>query len=197
MTNNKNNWPEYIDQTKDAPPRPLLIKAVEFVKSKNSALDLGAGALNDTKYLLSKGFKKVVAVDKTNLAEEISKCLPQDRVEYIINSFEEYNFPKNVFDIINAQFSLPFTQPNSFNEVFNKLKGSLKIGGVFSGQLFGIRDDWYKQRANMSFHSREKVEQLLSNMEIIELNEEEKDENPAVGNIKHWHVFHIIARKNK
>ena len=47
----------------------------------------------------------------------------------------------------------------------------------------------------MTFHTREEVERLLSDLEIIELEEKEKDKKPAVGELKHWHIFHIIARK--
>lgn len=49
----------------------------------------------------------------------------------------------------------------------------------------------------MTFHTKKEAEKLLSGMEILEFTEEEKDDKPVVGDLKHWHVFHIIARKIK
>ena len=186
-------WKEFVEKTKERGPRPLLVKALALVHDKDEALDLGAGALNDSKYLLEQGFKHVTAVDKENLAENLMGDLPKDQLSYSISSFEDFNFPEDTFDLINAQFSLPFIQPSEFQRVFSSMKQSLKPAGIFVGQLFGVNDDWSKN-PNMSFHTREQVGQLLAGMEVVELKEEEKDEKPVVGKLKHWHVFHIIAR---
>lgn len=35
-----------------------------------------------------------------------------------------------------------------------------------------------------------------SYMEIIQLDEEEKDGKTALGTTKHWHLFHIIDKKS-
>jgi tellurite methyltransferase len=190
------DWKVYITKTKNGPPRSLLIRAVDFVENKNLALDLGAGALNDTKFLLEKGFNKVIALDQDNIGQEIFEALPKDKVDYLISTYDKYDFPTETFDIINAQFALPFNPPNTFNLMFAKLKSSLKNKGIFAGQFFGVRDEWHGLRPEMSFHALEQIEELLSGMEIIEIKEEEKDDKPVVGNnIKHWHVFHVIARK--
>ncbi len=71
MTKNKKGiWNIYVKETKNRPPRPLLVKALSFVTERSTALDLGAGALTDTAYLVKQGFKHVVAVDQDNLAQE-------------------------------------------------------------------------------------------------------------------------------
>ena len=79
--------------------------------------------------------------------------------------------------------------------MFGKLKASLKINGVFVGQFFGTRDEWNKEDSVMTFHSQKDVQELLSNMYIIEFKEEEKDGTTAKGEPKHWHVFYVIAQK--
>ena len=122
--------------------------------------------------------------------------MPHDKVEYVISSFDNYAFPENKFDLVSAQFSLPFNSPQDFNDVFNNIIKSLKAGGIFVGQLFGERDQWNNPETGMTFHTREQVEELLKGLEVLELKEEEKDEKPVVGDIKHWHIFHIIARKS-
>lgn len=187
-------WKEYFEQTKNDPPRPLLIKALSFVKERNNVLDLGAGALNDSIYLLGEGFKHVTAVDKEPMALEIAKNLPSDKFEYVIKSFETFEFPKEKFDLINAQCSLPFISPKKFDETFKKIILSLKLGGIFVGQFFGDRDGWIKDM-NMTFQTREEVEKLLSDFEVLSFEEEEEDKVSAVGKLKHWHIFHFIVRK--
>ena len=58
-----NPWKKYYKDTEGRPPRKELIEALEFVQNRDSALDLGAGAMQDSVYLLSQGFKEVIAVD--------------------------------------------------------------------------------------------------------------------------------------
>ena len=47
----------------------------------------------------------------------------------------------------------------------------------------------------MTFLSKEQVIDLFNDFEIIEFKENEKDGKTAIGIIKHWHTFDIIARK--
>jgi SAM-dependent methyltransferase len=190
----KNTWKDYFERTKEAPPRPLLVRAVSYVEDKNQALDLGSGALNDSVYLIDQNFEHVTAVDKIPVAKEIGDRLPPEKFTYVISSFEDYQFPADSFDLINAQFSLPFTTPESFEEIFGKIYDSLKNKGIFSGQLFGDRDEW-KQDAKMNFHTKADVEKLLSKYTLIDLTEEEKNKITAAGAMKHWHVFHFIVQK--
>jgi len=190
-----NTWQEYFEKTKNGKPRPLLVKAVEFVKEKNEALDLGSGAFNDVNYLLSIGFNHVVAVDKVSVADDILKSLLPTKVSNIISRFEDFDFVENNFDLINAQYSLPFIEKDSFDMVFGKIIKSLKPNGVFTGQFFGERDEWNKGDNKMTFHAKSEAEKLLQGLKVIEFTEEEKDGNTAAGNPKHWHVFHFIAVK--
>lgn len=188
------NWYEFVELTKNKPPRKLLVKALPFVKERNTALDLGAGALNDSIYLLSEKFAHVIAVDKEPVATEIAKELPSERFTYKISSLEDFSFSPEVVDLINAQYALPFVQPESFDEVWENIGNSLKVGGIFTGQLFGDRDEW-NGRKNMTFHTKDQALKLLSNFETVDFEEEEADKPTAAGIMKHWHVFHFIARK--
>ena len=79
-------WKDYFAHTKGKPPRPLLVEAIALVKDKENALDLGSGALNDSMYLLSAGYKHVTAVDKVSIAEDIAKTLPIDTFKYVIST---------------------------------------------------------------------------------------------------------------
>lgn len=187
-------WKEYFENTKDNPPRPLLVKALAFVRQKDNALDLGAGALNDSKYLLSQGFKNIIAVDKFDVAAQEALHFPSEHFTYSINSFEKYDFPKERFDLINAQYALPFIEPNHFDVVFRNMLDSLKKGGIVTGQFFGDRDEW-KNNPAMTFLSKFQANEYLGSLKVLSFEEEERDKKTARGEMKHWHVFHFIAER--
>ncbi len=188
-------WKEYFENTKNSNPRPLLTKAVKLVQKKNEALDLGSGAFNDVHFLLSTGFNHIVAVDKVSVANDLLKKLLPTQVSYVISRFEDFDFIKQNYDLINAQYSLPFINKHSFTDVYKKIIQSLKSGGVFTGQFFGDRDEWNTGISNMTFHTKNEALALLKGLNVIEFTEEEKNGNTAAGKLKHWHVFHFIAVK--
>jgi tellurite methyltransferase len=193
MPKPQQDWSEYHEITQAHPPSKLLVKALEYVINKNKAIDIGAGALKNTRYLLEQGFD-VTVIDKSPLAEQEAKTLMNDKVHAFTTSFEDFAFPENEYDLAAAMFALPFIEPLHFETVFKKIKKSLKPGGIFCGQFFGMNDEWAKNPA-MTFHTAEQVRALLDGLEIISFNEVEKDGTTVNGEAKHWHIFHIIARK--
>ena len=187
------NWLQYIDKTKHKPPRPLLVSALEYVNGKEAALDLGAGALNDSRYLLKFGFKKVTAIDsEENL--ELVKEIKSKKFNFIKIRIEDYIFTENVFDLVNAQFVLPFVKKEKMDSVILGIKKSLKTGGIFNGQFFGVNDSWCNL-LNVTVYSREEVNHFLSNFGVISLKEEETEGQTALNGEKHWHLFNFIVRK--
>lgn len=186
-------WLEYVEKTKERPPKPLVVNALRFVEHRDEALDLGAGALNNSKYLLEQDFKHVTAVDQENIAPEIAGGLSEKKFTYFTSGFDNFSFSPDTFDFISAQYSLPFS--TALDDLVAKIIKALKPGGIFTGQFFGIKDEWNKTGSGMSFVSREHIEELFLGLEVLELREEEKDEAPVIGKIKHWHIFHFIVRK--
>lgn len=187
-------WKDYFDKTKENPPRKLLMQAVGLVTQKDNALDMGSGALNDSRYLIEQKFEHVTAVDKALVAQEVADSFPKDVFEYVQSSFEEFNFPKDTFDLVNAQYALPFIKPEEFSRVFSAIKNSLRERGIFTGQLFGDRDEW-AGNYNMNFHTKGEAEVLFNGMQILNFEEEEKEAPTARADMKHWHVFHFIVQK--
>lgn len=182
----------YFKATYNAEPNILLQEAVLACPGGN-ALDLGAGALNDSIFMLGKGFT-VTAVDSSPLTLEKSKQITDPHFTMIGSSFDTFNFPEKTFDIISAQWSLSFNPPETFNTMFESLKKSLKEGGIFCGHFYGIKDGWSDTK-NMTFFSLEDVKNLLAGFNIIKLFEEEENVSSVEGGKKHWHVFHVIASK--
>jgi len=185
----------YIEARRFDPPRPLLKKAAALAGDKAHALDAGAGALNATKYLLSSGFEHVTALDASPSAQEAARELPSDQVTFVLSRFEEFEFPVNRYDFVNAEFCLPFMNRSDFAATFIKLLRSVKPGGIFSGQLFGPNDSWNVENSGMTFHTRAEVEAFFRDFELAHFEEEDHPGTTKLGEPKHWHIFHIIAKK--
>src|SRR3974377_937586 len=109
------NWGYFYSFTKNSPPWPLLVRAAALAPKGSRALDLGAGAGRDTRYLLEQGFQ-VTAVDADPGAVALLSALPHERLRVVQSSFE--GFPFATYDLISAQFTLPFVPRSSFAAVF-------------------------------------------------------------------------------
>lgn len=189
------DWKAFFERRKDQPPRPLLVRAVEFVQSVDHAVDLGPGALNDVRFLLAKGFKHVTAIDEILMANEVALTFPAHRFDYIKSSFEDFDFPREKYDLVNAQNSLSFIAPDQFDRVFGSVLLSLKKGGVFAGQLVGDQDDWASRRLDMTFSTAEQTEQRFALVDVIEFDEGEEDVRLEDGSIKHRHFIRFIIQR--
>lgn len=192
-TEKPDGWLEYHEKTKDKPPSKLLQESIVFVKPKGKVIDIGGGALSDVKYLLEQGFD-VTVIDQEEKVKASADALGKEGLHAVTSTFADFDFPENTFDLASAMYTLPFNPPETFDRVFENIKHSLTKDGIFCGQFFGIRDGW-SNNPTRTFHTREKIESLLSDMETISLIEEETDGKIANGTPKHWHVFHFIARK--
>ena len=185
----------YIEARRFDPPRPLLVKAAALAPQKEHALDGGAGALNATQYLLSDGFAHVTAMDAAPRARDVAAELADDRVTFVLSRFEAFEFPADCYDLVNAEFSLPFIAPRDFAPTFNRLLRSVKPGGIFTGQLFGPNDSWNVENSGMSFHTRREAEAFFRDFDLRHFEEEDHPGTTKLGEPKHWHIFHIIAQR--
>jgi SAM-dependent methyltransferase len=186
------DWKRFVELTRDNPPWPLLTRAADLLPQKGRALDLGAGGGRDTRYLLAQGFQ-VTAVDASPHSVAALSSVQAANLRVVQVAFEDFAF--ETYDLINAQYTLPFVVPRRFRRLFARLKGALNPGGVFAGQFFGTRDQWNTPGRRMTFLTREQAEAQLRDLELIEFSEEELDGHVADGSPKHWHTFNIIARR--
>lgn len=193
--NRPGRFAAYIEARRFDPPRALLTRAAGLAVPKDHALDAGAGALNATKYLLSAGFARVTAFDSSPASHKLAAELPPDRVTFVPARFEDFAYPDRAFDLVNAEFSLPFVSRDRIAQVFAGLLGAVRPGGIFTGQLFGPSDSWNVPDSGMNFHTRADVERLLRGWTIVELEEEDHPGTTKLGEPKHWHIFHILARR--
>jgi tellurite methyltransferase len=193
------NWNNYLIKTKASDPRPLLVEALNYVKNFNKALDLGCGAMNDTKTIFKAGFGSVDAVDNNPSVSEIAKDIIDTgfNLNFFEETFSNFSFVKNDYDLISAQYSLPFTKQNDFTKVWINISNSLRNDGIFTGQFFGQEDEW-STRSDMTFLTESQVLSLFNSEEwkIIKFKEFKGNGMTARGVLKKWHVFHVIASKH-
>ena len=194
------DWIRYYEAA-GTEPRSTLLEALRRFGDEEPrerfAVDLGCGTGRDTVALLRRGWR-VLALDGTS--EAIERLLVRDdladaergRLETRVARFETAEWP--AADLVNSSFALPFCPPNEFPAVWKRIVRSIDVGGRFSGQLFGDRDGWSDEE-DMTFQTRAEVEALLSRLEIELLDEVEEDGATAVGEAKHWHLFHVVARR--
>ena len=191
------NSEEYYNKTKGNKPSGLL-KTFFFMNfdkelKGKTAIDLGAGAGNDAKYLLEKGFK-VTCIDKEEKSKEIimSQITQNENLKFVLQEFENLKLDK--VDLIYSCFSLHFCNPEKFDSLMYEITENIKSNGFFVGNFLGEEDGWYGNDT-MTFLSKEKVLDYFKDFEIKYYAEKKYVKETVIGDKKNWHVFEIMAMK--
>lgn len=198
--NSEGRWQQDYRIVEEHPPCTTLIKALEFCAADASplprfAVDLGCGDGRDAVELLRRGWR-VLAIDSK--PEAIARLrqhpnLDRTHLETRVQRFEELTLPPDL-SLINASFCLPFCPPQHFDPLWEEITLALAPGGRFCGQLFGDQHTCAPS-ADLTHHSRLQVEHLLTPFVVEWLEEENHPAQATLGVAKHWHIFHIVARK--
>lgn len=194
-------WRRYYAATDGRPPRPTLLHALEaFAREGRGpgllAVDLGCGIGRDALPLLRAGWR-VWALDAeaaalAGLAGRAAAEGLGDRLETVCARFEEAALPACA--LVNASFSLFACAPERFPAVWGRIEAALRPGGRFAGQLLGPRDSWAERPATTVI-ARDRLDALLAGLEVERIEEEEDDSVTPQGEAKHWHIWHVNARK--
>ena len=196
------SWAAYYARTGNRPPRRTLLVALNrFAADPGSeggkfALDLGCGNGRDTIELLRRGWS-VLAIDAEPKAIDgllERPDLPADaRLETRTVRFEDALLP--TADLVNSSFALSLQPPSAFPGTWSRIVRAVRPGGRIACQLYGMRDEWAGD-PTITFFTREGIEELLAPLAWELMDEEETDSVTPRGKPKHWHIFHIVARKS-
>ena len=211
MTNREgpsHDWTTYYERTANRPPRSTLRFALRRfdadwqTKPKPAsplAVDLGCGGGRDTLELLRRGWR-VLAIDaepaSITALEKAAASFGANALTARTERFEDADLPAAT--LINSSFALPLCAPSAFHELWARIVDALEPGGRFCGQFFGDRDSWTAPgsgKSGITFLTRSEAEALLATLNIERFLEEETEAERPVGQSKHWHIFHIVARK--
>ncbi len=188
----RESWRGYLEATRDRPAHPLFDLLDPYLPDAGRAIDLGCGTGRGTLRLLQRGLH-VTATDISEDAIEMTReRLPADaRAELVCSSFSDLELKR--YDVAVACYTLFFMPPDEHARFWARLVDAIEPGGLFAGQFLGDRDDWADK--GYTTHARAEVDVLLKPFEVLHLDEEDADGGTATGDTKHWHVFHVIARK--
>jgi tellurite methyltransferase len=195
-------WVKYYTATEGRPPRPTLLAALDRFAAERvcgTAVDLGCGDGRDAIELLRRGWR-VIGIDSEPVALERLRTrqdLPPDaKLDLRAETFEEATWGR--VELVNSSFALPFCPPASFPELWRKIDASILPGGRFAAQLCGPHDSWAERGMDnhpVTFHEEAAARALFANYAIELFEIEETDSVTPRGEAKHWHLFHIVARK--
>ena len=188
-------WSNYYDVTAGRKPRDLFLQGFKAVPTSlpKVSTEVGFGAGNEVMYLLEKRWQ-VTAIDAEQEAGDrlLKQVGDESNLDIVIDTYENITFP--IVSFVHAGYSLPFCHPRYFYDVWNNLVENISKNGIFSGQLFGVNDEWVNNK-EMTFFELKEVKELLEPFEILHLEETDKIRATATGAEKHWHIFDIIGKK--
>jgi SAM-dependent methyltransferase len=187
--------PTYASLRMRGHPNGLLVDAVSRLGAQRGlALDVGAGPLNDARYLLRAGFE-VHAIDTDEQTTSLAAKIDDARLHVVRADVRDAPIAPGTYAIVVAIHVLPFLPRPDVPAVMDSLAGALTRGGILCCTFLGQDDGWAGRRPHMTFLAQREIETLLCGLETIELSERRYDGRNASGEPKRWHVVRCLARK--
>lgn len=162
------------------------------LKPPGLAVDIGCGVGAASLFLAKLGFR-VIALDQQRRALEILASRIEDGMAIELVEADMLEFELPAADVIVSGFSLFFLDQAGLAAYWPKVVAALVPGGLFAGQFLGPHDEWASQ--GHALVDRETLEAMLSPFELLHFEEVDREGFTSVGDAKHWHVFHVVARK--
>jgi SAM-dependent methyltransferase len=173
-------------------PRDALFEVLAMFREPGTAIDLGCGAGVDTAAMLAAGWTVFATDAQPEAIARTRRRAPEGaRLTTVLSPMEEVQLPPA--DLVWASYSLYFCDPERFPGLWERVREAVRRGGRFAGQFLGDRDTWASER-DMPWFDRCGVEALFDGWEVERFEVEDED-GEAWAVPKHWHVFHVVARK--
>ena len=194
MDANKDIWRQYYEKAlgrKNAPKTELALKL--NTTGLHVAVDCGCGTGSEIAYMAEQGYR-VHGFDMNPDAVAIchERFGDNSLVDVSEASFENFEYPEA--GVIIANSSLFFAEPTCFLRTWHAIASSLCVGGVFAGDFMGTEDDWASgYRRETTPLAEAQVRELFSNFDIIRFHERNEQGSTALGRMKRWHTYTVVA----
>lgn len=194
------SWDEYNAHQGERAPRPLLRRALDASNARPEhrlpvAVDLGCGEGVEVSALLDEGWT-VHAVDGESAAlarlAARTATAARARLHLLPTTFADLGALPQA-DLVHSSYALPYCAPEHFAQLWATVRDAMSSGGVLAVQLFGDRDGAAGD-PEMTFHREREARALVEGLEVLHWDEEDAPGTSYTGP-KHWHVFHIVARR--
>ena len=182
-------WDAYYEASLTKPLHPIFAALEPYLPANGLAVDLGFGVGQGVRFLRSHGLD-VRAVDSDPKALTFLALDPH--VEATCEDFMAFKMPE--CDVVLAVFSLFFLSQSDFSSFCPNMVAKVRPGGLFAGQLLGLNDDWVKSKGCSSLSTSE-LKRAFKGWEFLHFEEVDRDGETILRESKHWHVYHIVARK--
>lgn len=186
-------WENYHARIGERPSEIACALTRHLKGPRKVALDLGAGHLRDSRFLLKSGFEKVVAVD-------VHTPPTQHWVHGIDfrQSLIEHFIPREgVYDGCIATNSLYFCPKRTLETTFKRVHGSLRKGGIFVCNLLTEADPWVREYGcdKIAWVTDENLGTLENGFKIILSESTSKLRDESSSEKKDWHCHIFILEK--
>jgi SAM-dependent methyltransferase len=162
--------------------------------SGGAALDLGAGAGNDSAWMIERGFS-VTSLDKDASKLRANEALAGKAI-ILEQSWDEFVFTPDSLNLVVAQNTFPFLAREKAERVIADAVSALKSGGFICYTLFGPKDAW-AHKESMHFVSYDDAIAFAEKLpvEIFFRSNEVGYGSTMSGDMKFWEVHRIILKK--
>lgn len=193
----------YNEAQDGRPVRPLAVRAAQFVLEtadcspgtaggdRPVAVELGSGAGIEARHLAEIGFRVHTVDADTSVEERMARMARTLDITHTTRDLA-VPFPIPPADLLLSCATMSFVPREAFPQLWRAVRSALRPYGVLAVDLFGNRDDW--AGTDGTFLSRAELEDLITGLELLALDEEEHDGRSFAGS-KHWHVYRLIARE--
>ncbi|MET8862804.1 class I SAM-dependent methyltransferase [Nonomuraea sp. NPDC004580] len=177
-------------------PNSLVAEALDIVRAPSGrALDIGAGPLNDTSYLLQAGLE-VEAVDTDPYTLTLAAEMNDPRLTVVHADVRDVTIAPAAYRLVVAIHLFPFLPRADLGQVAHAITDGLCGGGVLCCTFLGREDSWARTRPHMTFMSAAQVLRAFPHLRLVTLREERYDGLTAARQPKRWHVFRCLFRKD-
>jgi SAM-dependent methyltransferase len=176
-------WSSYFYDVGDTPNGlvPRLLESQDPNKRK-VALDLGAGNLRDSKYLLAQGFETVIAVDTCE--QSIDFVIPG--IDLRIMPIQYFKGESESIDFAISCNTLFFLRSEEIKYIFKEVYKCLKVGGVFACNVLAPDDAWVKEgKSGVYALKKKRIEDFCACFTKFEIREKRRDGETSAGTPAH------------